>query len=135
MQKGQNIHFTSGWKFSVFSPRWKVLVSQNKFTAGWISPCLRLTCLLDLDMKSAWITLLKLDWFYDILDLDYLKKAWTTLLDWHWFCYKFELDWRNELTKKWCHYKSMKTFLNYLFSNLKYNQIQFPIWKTKHYCC
>ena len=35
MQKGQNIHFTPGWKFSIFSPRWKVRVSQIKFTPGW----------------------------------------------------------------------------------------------------
>ena len=45
MQKDQNIHFTLGWNFSVFSPRWKVLVSQKKFTPRWISPRLRVTCL------------------------------------------------------------------------------------------
>ena len=52
MQKGQNIHFTPGWKFPVFSPRWKVRVSKKKFTpgwnftTGWISPRLHVTCLL-----------------------------------------------------------------------------------------
>ena len=46
MQKGQNSHFTLGWKFSVFSPTWKVRVSQKKITLGWISPRLRVTCLL-----------------------------------------------------------------------------------------
>ena len=34
-----------------------------KFHPGWISPGLRVTCLLDLNLKIAWITLLKLDWF------------------------------------------------------------------------
>ena len=48
---------------SVFSPRWKVRVSQKKFTPGWISPRLRATYFLDLDLKSTWITILKLDWF------------------------------------------------------------------------
>ena len=46
-----------------FEPEVKVLVSQKKFTPGWISLRLRITWLLDLDLKRAWITLLKLDWF------------------------------------------------------------------------
>ena len=34
----------------------------------------------------SWTTLLDLDWFYDILDLD-LKKTWTNLLESDWFYY------------------------------------------------
>ena len=55
--------FHPGVEFSVFSPRWKIRISQKSLTPGWISPGLRVTCLLDLNLKIAWITLLKLDWF------------------------------------------------------------------------
>ena len=47
MQKGQNIHFKPGWKFSVFNLRRKERVSRKKFTPGWILPRLRVTCILD----------------------------------------------------------------------------------------
>ena len=59
-------------------------------------------CFIGFELKSVRITLLELDWFYDILDLA-TKKTWAILLDWDWFCYEVELDWRNEITKKRCH--------------------------------
>ena len=46
-----------------FQPEVKGTFISKKFTPGWISPRLRVTCLLHLDLKSAWITLLWLDWF------------------------------------------------------------------------
>ena len=44
------------WSQKKFTQGWN-------FTPGWISTRLRVTCLLDLNLKSAWITLLNLDWF------------------------------------------------------------------------
>ena len=46
-----------------FQPAVKGTCISKKFTPGWISPRLRVTWLLDLNFKSAWITLLKLEWF------------------------------------------------------------------------
>ena len=40
--------------------------------------------MLDLALKNTCITLLDLDWFYNILDLD-LKHTRTILLDLDWF--------------------------------------------------
>ena len=44
--------------------------------------------ILGLDLKSTGITLLSLDWFYDILEDMNLKNTCVNLLDSNWFCYK-----------------------------------------------
>ena len=73
MQKGQNILFTTGRKFSVFSPKWKVRVSQKNltprwnFTPRWISPRLRVTCLLELEYNWSLRTI--------VIFENYLKQS------------------------------------------------------------
>ena len=55
------------FQFSARGERYMYL--KNKFTPGWnlspglIPPRVGVTCLLDLDLKSASINLLKFDWF------------------------------------------------------------------------
>ena len=53
-QKTENFHPVVKWIFPVFSPRWKVRVSQKNFTLGWISPRLRVTCLLALTLDALY---------------------------------------------------------------------------------
>ena len=54
---------------------------------------------MDFDLKNTWVTLLDLDWFYDILGVD-LKNTWIMNLDW--FYYTLDIDRLNLLTKQGC---------------------------------
>ena len=75
-------------------------------------------------------SLLNLDWFYDIMDLD-LKNTWTNLLDSDWFCYKHTRmlleNYENllELSDKQLAIQSN------LVSTISLGQTMFDVWKTK----
>ena len=68
MQKDQNIHFTPGWKNSVFSPRGKVRVSQKKIHPGlkfhakvnFTSPMCNITLRFGLEKRLDYLTKVRL---------------------------------------------------------------------------
>ena len=76
MQKGQNINFTQGWKFPVFSSRRKVRVSQKKIHPGvnFTSPTCNGSLKFGLEKCLDYLTEVKLILRYIGLN-NYLKKA------------------------------------------------------------
>ena len=86
---------------------------------------------MDLDSKNIWITLLELNWFYDVLELD-LKSTQTTLLDFNWFCDILDLEntWTNLVDSDLIYYNQAGMLLeNLLKLSIKQLVIQSSLAK------
>ena len=83
---------------------------------------------MDLDSKSNWTTLLDLEWFYDILELD--LSTWT-ILDLNWFYDILYLGLKsaetNLLESDWFYYNQGRMLLEKSENSLELSVKQFGI--------